>query len=58
MSVPALAINGNLEFVGLPYEEQLLERVIKRSEEAYSKEVRRKLISKLIECLESSEEQH
>gem|GEM_PF-96108 len=58
MSVPALAINGNLEFVGLPYEEQLLERVIKRSEEAYSREVRRKLISKLIEHLESSEEQH
>ncbi len=34
MTVPTIAINGNVEFVGVPYEDELLRRIIQRAGES------------------------
>ncbi len=55
VTVPVIVINGKVEFVGLPYEDQLLERVVEHSDRMHAKETKRKLINELIELLEEEE---
>jgi len=56
VTVPVVVINGKVEFVGLPYEDQLLERVVEHSEMVYAKETKKRLINELIELLKEEEE--
>ncbi len=46
-SVPAIAINGKVEFIGLPTEQALLDAVVRHSEEALRKEMIKKTLSQL-----------
>jgi glutaredoxin-like protein len=38
MSVPTIALNGEVEFIGVPYEENLIEKIIEKSEKSWVKE--------------------
>ncbi len=55
MSVPAVAINGKLEFMGVPYEDQLLNRVVKYSSEVFTKEIKEKYIKDIMKSIEEGE---
>lgn len=46
-SVPAIAINGKVEFIGLPTEQALLDAVVRHSEEALRKEMIKKTLNQL-----------
>lgn len=46
-SVPAIAINGKVEFIGLPTEQALLDVVVRHSEEALRKEMIKRTLSRL-----------
>ncbi len=46
-SVPAIAINGRVEFIGLPTEQALLDAVVRHSEEALRKEMIKRTLSQL-----------
>jgi glutaredoxin-like protein len=48
MSVPAVAINKQLAFVGVPYEEQFVELVYETSIRSWVREQRRKLLEKML----------
>lgn len=52
MSVPTVVINRSVEFVGLPYEEQLLEKIIGHSEKVWKKKKRKEELMKLLKELE------
>ncbi len=54
MSVPAVAINGRLEFMGVPYEDQLLNRVVKHASESFTKEFKEKYIRDILKSMEES----
>ncbi len=52
MSVPTVVINKSVEFVGPPYKEQLLEKVIEHSEKVWKKKKRKEELMKLLKELE------
>ncbi len=52
MSVPTIAINGKVEFIGLPYEGQFVEKVIEHSEKVLRKSKERERLKSLLEELE------
>lgn len=52
MTVPTIAINGEVEFVGVPYEDQLLEKVVEHSNKAYLKQKKKEEYMKLLKELE------
>ncbi len=51
MSVPTIAINGEVEFVGVPYEDQLLEKVIEHSNREFIKRTKKEEYMKLLKEL-------
>ncbi|MEM2020870.1 MAG: thioredoxin family protein [Zestosphaera sp.] len=51
MSVPTIAINGEVEFVGVPYEDQLLERVIDHSNREFIKRTKKEEYMRLLKEL-------
>lgn len=48
MSVPAVAINKQMAFVGLPYEEQFVDIVYEASMKSWVREQRKKLLEKML----------
>ena len=52
LSVPTIALNGAVEFVGLPYEGQLLEKVVEHSEKAWKKKQKKEELMRLLNELE------
>lgn len=60
MSVPTIAVNGEVEFIGVPYEDQLLERVLDHSRREYLKKVKKeeymRILRELSEDTESKKE--
>lgn len=54
-SVPAIAINGKVEFIGLPTEQALLDAVVRHSEEALRKEMIKRTLSQLKKEIMDSE---
>ncbi len=52
LSVPTIAINGSVEFVGLPYEAQLLEKVVEHSEKVWRKKRKKEELMKLLDEFE------
>ena len=60
MSVPSIAINGEVEFIGVPYEDQLLERVLDHSKREYLKKIKKeeymRILKELAEDTESKKE--
>ncbi len=55
MSVPVVAVNGVPEFVGLPYEEQLLQKVIEKSEKSWLEIRKKKLMEEMLKELMEKE---
>ncbi|MEM1900007.1 MAG: thioredoxin family protein [Zestosphaera sp.] len=60
MSVPTIAVNGEVEFIGVPYEDQLLERVLEHSKREYLKKIKKeeymRILRELAEDTESKKE--
>ncbi len=52
MTVPTIAINGEVEFVGVPYEDQLLEKVVEHSNKVYLKQKKKEMYMRLLKDLE------
>ncbi|MCS7098729.1 MAG: thioredoxin family protein, partial [Sulfolobales archaeon] len=48
MSVPAIAVNKQLVFAGLPYEEQLVDIVYEASIRSWVREQRRKFFERML----------
>ncbi|MCC6033202.1 MAG: thioredoxin family protein [Desulfurococcaceae archaeon] len=56
MSVPTIAINGEVEFIGVPYEDQLLERVLEHSKREYLKKVKKEEYMRILRELTEDKE--
>lgn len=56
MSVPTLAVNGEVEFIGVPYEDQLLERVVDHSRREYLKKVKKEEYMRILKELSEDTE--
>ncbi len=56
MSVPTIAINGEVEFIGVPYEDQLLERVLEHSKREYLKKVKKEEYMRMLRELTEDKE--
>ena len=52
LSVPTIAINKKVEFIGLPYEGQFLEKVVEHSENEAKREKEREKLMKLLKSIE------
>ncbi len=51
MSVPTIAVNGEVEFIGVPYEDQLLDRVLEHSRREYLKKVKKEEYMRILKEL-------
>ncbi len=56
MSVPTIAVNGEVEFIGVPYEDQLLEKILEHSRREYLKKIKKEEYMRILRELEDSTE--
>lgn len=56
VSVPMIAINGEVEFVGVPYEDQLLSRIVDHSNREYLKRTKKEEYMRILKELSKESE--